>query len=98
MQIAITGATGFLGRYFVQRLASHNRCRCWYRSTSDRGGLEDLPVEWVEGELGQPESFPLSSVAAKRSFTRHSTFPAGWRATAAISARLRGETSRARSN
>ena len=54
MKIAVTGATGFIGRYIVERLArAGHRCRCWHRRASDREGL-DVPaghVEWVEGEL-----------------------------------------------
>ncbi len=54
MRIAITGATGFLGRYLVDHFAhAGHKCRCWYRPTSDRDGI-DVPtntVEWIEGEL-----------------------------------------------
>jgi nucleoside-diphosphate-sugar epimerase len=55
MRIAITGATGFLGRYVVQHLArAGHRLRCWYRPGSDRSGFEDIAqaVEWLPGELG----------------------------------------------
>ncbi len=55
MKIAVTGATGFIGRYLVRRLvADGHACRCWHRPTSDRRGLDDLAasIEWVEGELG----------------------------------------------
>jgi nucleoside-diphosphate-sugar epimerase len=54
MHIAITGATGFLGRYLVRHLAaSGHRLRCWYRPTSDRSGFEDQAgaVEWLAGGL-----------------------------------------------
>lgn len=57
MYVALTGATGFIGRYILRHLVSRgDRCRCWYRPTSDRSGLEDLAdaVEWVEGHLGGP--------------------------------------------
>ena len=55
MLIAVTGATGFLGRYIVRQLASAgHRLRCWYRPSSDRGGLENLApqIEWLSGSLG----------------------------------------------
>jgi nucleoside-diphosphate-sugar epimerase len=59
MQIAVTGATGFLGRYIVSHLvpAGHS-CRCWYRPGSDRGGCEavERQVEWLPGELGDQEA------------------------------------------
>lgn len=54
MKIAVTGGTGFLGRYIVSRLAEAGHdLRLWYRPTSDRTGLNDLEsVTWVEGDLG----------------------------------------------
>ncbi|HEX6984199.1 MAG TPA: NAD(P)-dependent oxidoreductase [Planctomycetaceae bacterium] len=59
MKIAVTGATGFLGRYFVERfIADRHTLRCWYRPSSDRGGFEGVAerIEWVEGSLRDPES------------------------------------------
>src|SRR5437763_7078756 len=55
MLIAVTGATGFLGRYVVRHLAGQgHRLRCWYRPTSDRTGFEDVAgsIDWVPGHLG----------------------------------------------
>jgi nucleoside-diphosphate-sugar epimerase len=55
MLIAVTGATGFLGRYLVRHLtAAGHRLRCWYRPTSDRGGSFGKPeqIEWLLGSLG----------------------------------------------
>jgi nucleoside-diphosphate-sugar epimerase len=53
VKIAVTGATGFIGRYLVAHLGSRgHRCRCWFRPESDRSGLTDESIEWAEGELG----------------------------------------------
>ena len=59
MQIAVTGATGFLGRSIVSILADRGHtCRCWYRMQSDRGGFDAVSssIEWVPGSLRDPES------------------------------------------
>src|SRR5262245_2098269 len=56
MQIAVTGATGFLGRYLVRHLAqAGHRLRCWYRPSSDRSGFEkeSAAIDWLPGHLGQ---------------------------------------------
>jgi nucleoside-diphosphate-sugar epimerase len=55
VRIAITGATGFLGRYLVRQLAgAGGELRCWYRPGSDRSGFEkeDPAIQWVAGSLG----------------------------------------------
>ena len=57
MKIAITGATGFVGRYLVRRLAgAGHSLRCWHRPGSDRSGLKDVEpsVEWQAGALDDP--------------------------------------------
>jgi len=54
MRIAVTGATGFIGRYIVRHLAGlGHTLRCWHRADSDRGGFDPLAnsLEWVCGEL-----------------------------------------------
>jgi nucleoside-diphosphate-sugar epimerase len=55
MRIAITGATGFLGRYLVRQLAeARHQLRCLHRPDSDRGGFERQAefIEWLPGALG----------------------------------------------
>ena len=55
MRVAITGATGFLGRYIVNHLLDEGySCRCWARARSDRGGFveADGRLEWADGQLG----------------------------------------------
>ena len=57
MRIALTGATGFLGRYILAHLTSlGHTCRCWHRPTSDLGGIDMRGglVVWVPGGLGVP--------------------------------------------
>lgn len=59
MRIAITGATGFLGRYLVHHLArAGHHLRCWYRPGSDRSGFDDVAaaIEWQPGSLVDREA------------------------------------------
>ena len=61
MKIAVTGATGFLGRYVVQALTrQQHACRCWYRPDRNGSGFESHSdfeehaerFEWIPGRLG----------------------------------------------
>ena len=59
MRIALTGATGFLGRYIAKRLVqSGHSLRCWHRPQSDRSGFNEInhAIEWVPGELGDRQA------------------------------------------
>ena len=53
--IALTGATGFLGRNIARELVGRqHRVRCWHRPDSDRSGFDELSkgIEWLPGSLG----------------------------------------------
>lgn len=55
MLVAVTGGTGFLGRYIIRHLISQGHTlKCWHRHSSDLTGFEDIAdqIEWVRGELG----------------------------------------------
>ena len=73
MLIAVTGATGFLGRYIVNHLVDAGRhCRCWYRPESDRGGFDRVEdrVEWLPGDLNDAGS--MGSLVADADAVVHS--------------------------
>ncbi|HBN79487.1 MAG TPA: NAD(P)-dependent oxidoreductase [Planctomycetaceae bacterium] len=58
MRVALTGATGFIGRYIARHLSDQEHAlRCWHRATSDREGFGEVAdLEWIEGELGDEDS------------------------------------------
>ena len=52
MRYLITGATGFIGPYLIQRLtALGHHCRCLVRPGSDTARLKDFAVEFVTGDI-----------------------------------------------
>lgn len=53
--IFVTGGTGFLGRGFLEELHRRgHRLHALVRPTSDRTGLEELPIRWHEGDITNP--------------------------------------------
>src|SRR5687767_5489236 len=53
MKALITGANGFLGSWLTRRLAQRgDSVRCLVRRNADTWGLDDLPIERVEGDIG----------------------------------------------
>ncbi|MEM7315534.1 MAG: NAD(P)-dependent oxidoreductase, partial [Planctomycetota bacterium] len=54
MKIGLTGGTGFIGRYLINRLCGDGHTlRCWHRPASDTSGfnLSDEQLEWIPGRL-----------------------------------------------
>jgi nucleoside-diphosphate-sugar epimerase len=50
--VLLTGGTGFLGSYILERLVRSGRVvRALKRQTSPMGLVADLPVQWVEGDI-----------------------------------------------
>lgn len=58
MRIALTGATGFIGRYIANHLAQQGHSlQCWYRPTSNREGFDPIEdLKWIKGDLGNSGS------------------------------------------
>ena len=60
-KILVTGATGMIGSLVARRaVESGYRVRVLVRPTSDRKLLEGLDLEYVEGDLADPESLPAA--------------------------------------
>lgn len=52
MKVAVTGATGFVGRYLINELSRAGyEIKAWYRSEQSKEGTEGLEIEWIKGAL-----------------------------------------------
>lgn len=57
MKVFVTGATGFTGSHTVPQLIdSGYDVRCLVREDSNRSSLSHLPIDWVGGDLNDPNS------------------------------------------
>jgi dihydroflavonol-4-reductase len=55
-RVLVTGATGFTGRVLTRKLvAAGARVVAIIRGSSQRGDLAELPIEWIEGDVFDPE-------------------------------------------
>lgn len=64
--ILVTGATGMVGSAFARRAAELGyQVRAMVRRDSNRSALDGIPVEFVEGDLADPESLPAALADAE---------------------------------
>lgn len=74
-QVLITGATGFTGSYLCRALAAQGaRIRAIARPESDRSGLADIPIEWVIGQVYDPDTITKATEGVQYIFHLATTF------------------------
>jgi dihydroflavonol-4-reductase len=66
MQVALTGATGFIGSHVARALAARgDTLTCLCRPSSNRDDLGDLDIDWVMGDLGDKASLRRAIAGAE---------------------------------
>ena len=66
MRVFLTGATGFIGSHVARALMARGVSLCCLcRPTSHRADLEDLPIDWVVGDLTDRESLRRAMTGAE---------------------------------
>ena len=66
MRVFLTGATGFIGSHVARALmARGDSLCCLCRPTSHRADLEDLPIEWLVGDVTDRDSLRRAMTGAE---------------------------------
>lgn len=66
MRVFLTGATGFIGSHVAQAVVARGDSLCCLcRPTSQRAGLEDLPIDWTLGDLTDRASLRRAMTGAE---------------------------------
>jgi dihydroflavonol-4-reductase len=69
VRVFLTGATGFIGSHVARALIARGESlSCLCRRTSYRADLEDLPIDWVVGDLADRPSLRRAMTGAELVF------------------------------